>query len=247
MKEKLEDSASRTLSLISHKMRTPLSIINGYCDAINMNKEKEKFSPFTEKAFDEICKQGGKMATLVEKLLKFTKMENIVPTEMEKTEVNLKKIILKAAQAAVLVEDNQDSVTTKNDIVAKGPTKIEIMAPEDLVIDAEEKLLSNAIQELLENAIKFNNRMDKVIKIYCYKHSNYISISVKDSGSGIRPGEINKIFERFYQIDDFFTGQIDGWGLGLPYVKNVMDLHGGSISVVSDYGLGSVFSLNIPL
>ena len=66
-------------------------------------------------------------------------------------------------------------------------------------------------------------------------------------GAGVRPQDVNKIFERFYQVDDYFTGQIDGWGLGLTIVKKIIDLHNGSISVISDRGLGTIFTASFPV
>ena len=89
--------------------------------------------------------------------------------------------------------------------------------------------------------------MEKIIKVQCANHGDSIPLSVRDYGAGIRPQDVNRVFEPFYQVDDFFTGQISGWGLGLPMVKRILDLHNGSISVVSDRGLGSIFTINFPV
>ena len=108
-------------------------------------------------------------------------------------------------------------------------------------------MLKLCVCELLANAIKFNNKLEKIIKVQGTNHGDSISISVRDYGVGIRPQDVSKIFEPFYQVDDYFTGQISGWGLGLPMVQRILDLHRGSISVVSDRGLGSIFTLSFPL
>ncbi len=81
----------------------------------------------------------------------------------------------------------------------------------------------------------------------CAHHGDSISVSVRDYGAGIRPQDVNKIFERFYQVDDYFTGQIDGWGLGLCMVQKIVELHNGSINVISDRGLGSIFTVSLPV
>ena len=96
-------------------------------------------------------------------------------------------------------------------------------------------------------AIKFNNKMEKVIKVQGTNHGDSISVSVRDYGVGIRPQDVARIFEPFYQVDDYFTGQVSGWGLGLPMVKYAVELHGGTVSVVSDRGLGSIFTINFPI
>ena len=64
---------------------------------------------------------------------------------------------------------------------------------------------------------------------------------------GIRPQDVSRIFEPFYQVDDDQTGQVTGWGLGLTMVKRILDLHNGAINVVSDRGLGSIFTVNLPI
>ena len=81
--------AAKMLSLVSHKLRTPLSIINGYSEAILSQSSKEKFSPFTSKALEEINKQGVKLCALVDKLMFFNKVENLQPKDLAKKQINL--------------------------------------------------------------------------------------------------------------------------------------------------------------
>lgn len=240
-----EDS-TKMLSLVSHKLKTPLSIINGYSEAILSQSSKEKFSPFTAKALEEINKQGTKLCNLVDKLLFFNKVETLQPKDLAKKSLNLKNLLKTCANDAIS-HDEEVSTVTAASTVAKRGTFIEIDCPSALEIKADEELMAFLLEELLANAIKFNNKAEKVIKVQCAHHGDSISISVRDYGAGIRPQDVNKIFERFYQVDDYFTGQIDGWGLGLPMVKKVLELHGGSISVISDRGLGSIFTVSLPV
>ena len=246
--EKNEIISSRALTLISHKLKTPLSIINGYSEAILSQAGKEKFSPFTSKALEEIHKQGGKMSRLVNKLFDFNKVTSAKAEDLEREDVALKPLIKDCASCAVAREEVPAvPVTAKEDSSVKRGTFVEIDCPERLNLFANAEMLRLCIQELLSNAIKFNNKMEKVIKVQCANHGDSISISVRDYGAGIRPQDVNLIFEPFYQVDDYFTGQISGWGLGLPMIKRILDLHGGSISVVSDRGLGSIFTINFPV
>ena len=222
---------SRALSLISHKLKTPLSIINGYSEAILSQAKKEKFSPFTSKALEEINKQGGRMSLLVDKLMAFNKV---------KQPVYLKALIKDCASEAIAQEEETAVPDpSQDDTSVKRGTFVEIDCAEHLSVTANEEMLRLCIRELLANAIKFNNKMEKIIKVQCANHGDSISISVRDYGAGIRPQDVNRIFE--------FTGQISGWGLGLPMVKRILDLHNGSISVVSDRGLGSIFTINFPI
>ena len=240
--------SSRALTLISHKLKTPLSIINGYSEAILSQAGKEKFSPFTAKALEEINKQGGRMSLLVDKLVAFNKVTTAQNEGIEKQPVYLKPLIKDCAAKAIAQEEETAVPEAPRDEASiKRGTFVEIDCPERLSVTANEEMLRLCIRELLANAIKFNNKMEKIIKVQCANHGDSISISVRDYGAGIRPQDVSRIFDPFYQVDDYFTGQISGWGLGLPMVKRILDLHNGSISVVSDRGLGSIFTINFPL
>ena len=240
------EDEGKILSLVSHKLRTPLSIINGYSEAILSQASKENFSPFTAKALEEINKQGSKLCKLVDKLLFFNKVNNLTTKELAKKTINLKNLLKVCANDAISQDEDLASTPPASTIAKRG-TFIEIDCSPTLELNADEELISFLAEEMLLNAIKFNNKMEKIIKVQATHHGDSISISVRDYGAGIRPQDVNKIFDRFYQVDDYFTGQIDGWGLGLSIVKRIMDLHQGSISVVSDRGLGSIFTLSFPV
>lgn len=237
----------RALALISHKLKTPLSIINGYSEAILSQAGKEKFSPFTSKALEEINKQGNRMSQLVDKLFAFNKVSSADENNLERKPVLLKTLIKEcAARAIALNEEAAPDAAPQEDVSVRRGTFVEIDCPEGLTVTANEEMLRLGVQELLTNSIKFNNKMEKIIKVQCANHGGSVSISVRDYGVGIRPQDVNRLFEPFYQVDDSFTGQVSGWGLGLPMLKQILDLHGGSISVVSDRGLGSIFTINFP-
>lgn len=236
----------KMLSLVSHKLRTPLSIINGYSEAILSQSSKENFSPFTTKALEEINKQGTKLCKLVDKLLFFNKVNNLIAKDLTQKTINLKNLLKMCANDA-LAQEEELSAAPLSHTVAKRGTSIEIDCPANLELKADEELIIFLVEEMLTNAIKFNNKLEKIIKVQGTHHGDSISISVRDYGAGIRPQDVHKIFDRFYQVDDYFTGQIEGWGLGLTIVKKIMDLHRGSITVVSDRGLGSIFTLSFPL
>lgn len=231
--DKNKDAGKKIISLVSHKLRTPVSVITGYSEAILMQGEKGR-SPFTQKAFEEIYKQGLKVAGLVDKLLTYNKADAMTPDAVKKVRFGLKE----------LLEEVKKEVQPRH--AETGKSDVEIICAPDLFVDADRELFKTAVTELLDNALLFNNRMGKIIKINSSKSTAYTSVSIKDNGSGISPQDVNNIFEPFFQVDDFFTGQVEGWGLGLPMVKKIMDLHKGSVSVVTDKGLGSIFTITVP-
>ncbi len=237
---------THALALIAHKLRTPLSIINGYCEAIQA-QQKGTLSPFAAKALDEMALQGTHLSQLVDKLIAFNKVFAIKPENFEKKELLLKPLIKdSAARALALAESLAGAATPSEDTIMRRGAFVETDCPDQLALQANAETLRLCIEELLTNAIKFNTKTEKIIKIQCVNHGNCVSLSVRDYGTGIRPQDVNRIFEPFYQVDDDMTGQVSGWGLGLTMVQRILELHGGSVSVVSDRGLGSIFTLNLP-
>ncbi|MBR4592198.1 MAG: HAMP domain-containing histidine kinase [Elusimicrobiaceae bacterium] len=234
----------RILTMIAHKLRTPLSIINGYCEAL-LTQEQKNLAPFSAKALEEINLQGSHLSQLVDQLVSFNKVSAVKPEELEKKSILLKPLIKECAARILSMEEHLDNIPpAKNEALRKG-TFIETDCPSELSLTANAEMLRLCIEELLSNAIKFNNKTEKIIKLQGVNHGNCISLSVRDYGTGIRPQDVNRIFEPFYQVDDL-TGQITGWGLGLTMVRRILELHGGSVSVVSDRGLGSIFTVNFP-
>lgn len=235
----------QTLAMIAHKLRTPLSIINGYCEALQTQRKSE-LAPFTAKAVDEICTQGIHLSQLVDKLVAFNKVLSLTEQTLQKKEVELKPLIKQSAAKALALEESLSGAQNQSNTVRRG-TFVETDCPSSLTLCADADLLRLCVEELLTNAMKFNNKTEKVIKIQCLNHGNSVSLSVRDYGTGIRPQDVDRIFEPFYQVDDDLTGQVTGWGIGLTVVQRIVKLHKGSISVVSDRGLGSIFTINLPL
>lgn len=238
---------AKALSLISHKFKTPLSIITGYTEAMLSQSGKERFSPFTLKALEEINLQGEQLSRLLDKLTAFNQVLVAQEAGINKQEVSLKPLIKQCAAKAIEREGDVFTVNPQETNATKKGTFVEIDCPENLSLHGNEEMLNLCVQELISNAIKFNNKLEKIIKVQATNHGDCISVSVRDYGTGIRPHDVERIFETFYQVDDDFTGQVSGWGLGLPMVKRILDLHNGSISVVSDRGLGSIFTINFPI
>lgn len=240
-----KDPASRVLSLISHKLKTPLSIINGYTEAILSQVKPGEISTFCMKALEDINKQGDKMCLLVDKLVRFSAVSSLTAADAKKADVKLRPILSAVATKCVTRDDAIGITSSDTTIKSRGPA-IEIKCDQEVKVFADSALLAIALEELVDNAIKFNNNPIKKVRIFYYEENGKDVIAVADNGVGIREEETNNIFEKFYQIDDYFTGQIEGWGLGLALVKRVMNIHGGAISLRSQYGIGSIISLRFP-
>ncbi len=240
-----KDPASRVLSLISHKLKTPLSIINGYTEAVLSQVKPGEISAFNMKALEDINKQGEKLGLLVDKLVRFSGVSSLTAADAKKAEVKLRPILSAVATKCVTRDDAIGITSSDSTIKSRGPS-IEIKCEPEVKVFADSALLAIALEELVDNAIKFNNNAIKKVRIFYYEENGKDVIAVADNGVGIKEEETSNIFEKFYQIDDYFTGQIEGWGLGLALVKRVMNIHGGAISLRSQYGIGSIISLRFP-
>ena len=240
-----KDAATRVLSLVSHKLKTPLSIINGYSETILADIKPGELSSFSIKALEDINKQGEKLSILVDKLVRFANISDLLPEDLKKKDINVRKIFSEVSSKCILRDDSIMITASDNTIRDRAPN-IEIKCEDNTTIYADGALLSIALEELVDNAIRFNNNVNKKLRLFYYEDQGKDVLAVADNGVGIREQHIGKIFHKFYQVDDFFTGQIEGWGLGLALVKRIMNLHGGNITVRSQYGVGTIISLVFP-
>jgi len=132
--------------------------------------------------------------------------------------------------------------TMKTQYQKKG-LKITIDVPEDLPrINADKDRIIQVFVNLLSNALKFTQEGGNV-EIRAHESENHIEVQVKDDGVGIPPEKIDKIFDKFYQVNNTSTRPFDGSGLGLAITKGIMEAHGGTIRAKSAPSRGSVFIL----
>ena len=115
-----------------------------------------------------------------------------------------------------------------------------------VIAEVDEVKLTLALSNLVENGIKYNNEGGWVKVILDADHQ-YFSVEVSDSGVGIPQESIEHIYERFYRVDKSHSKEIGGTGLGLAITRNAILMHRGSISVNSEEGIGTIFTVKIPL
>jgi len=233
--QRLEDYMARNfLSLISHKFKTPLSSINGYAQVLTDNAGT-KTPEMVEKFSRNIFEQGQKLNDLVETLIGFVTIENMDETTLDKTSFDVRE----------LTEETVDSV--KHNFTDIEGLVFKTEAVGEIRITADRDLIKSALKCLIENAVKFNPSSGKHVTISARTKDDYAMLSVEDNGPGIPGEELENIFNKFYQIEATFTGQVDGWGLGLSLVKKTAEMHHGSVLVNSQLQKGSVFTLLLPL
>ncbi|MBI3552003.1 MAG: GAF domain-containing protein [Elusimicrobia bacterium] len=231
--ERKKENLKRTfLSLISHKLKTPLSAVIGYSDIL-LEEFKEAPPPGIQlKAAETISVQGRKLGDLVDRLLRYTTLETPDHT-IELAPTGIDQLVASA------IKELSAWLADKNAVVDyKG-------APGVIVV-VDKGQMREVIKNLIENGVKFDTKPQKKVEVWVETPDKKAIVRVKDTGPGIPPEDQEKIFSAFHQIETFFTGQVDGWGLGLPYIKKVVESHGGTIALASKLGEGSVFSVTLP-
>jgi len=220
------------LSLISHKLKTPLTVIIGYAPALNASSEN--LSSLQKKAVTAIADQGEHLRELVDKLLLYTLVES-ESLKKESESKELSTLIQEAADGLDLKKNNK-KININYDSSIKSMPKATV----------DRKLMVEVFKNLLENAIKFNDKNEKEITVASKSADNFVRVSIKDNGVGIPSEERVKIFQKFYQIENSFTGQVPGAGLGLALCRKVVEEMGGQIDVESEIGKGSTFIVSLP-
>jgi two-component system, NtrC family, sensor histidine kinase KinB len=230
----LKERLKRTfLSLISHKLKTPLASVTGYADILLSEfKARPPQSPVLMKAAESVSAQGAKLADLVDKLLRYTTLDNPDAT-----------IELKPCGLDSIVDDTlrgmKDWLGTRDARVDKQPGN-------PIFVIGDQRQLSEVVKNLVENAVKFDEKPQPRVQVRVEQAASEAVLTVSDAGPGIPPEEHDKVFTRFHQIETYFTGQVDGWGLGLAYVKKVVEGHGGRVELRSKLGQGTTVIVRLP-
>ncbi|MBL8196288.1 MAG: HAMP domain-containing histidine kinase, partial [Blastocatellia bacterium] len=218
------------LNNISHELRTPLTVIIGWGELMAYSRLSEKQH---NSAIEQINKSSTRLLYLVNSLLDLSKIEK-GSFRLELQKINVNDAIKNA------VEDNTIDAVAKN---------IEITC--QLALDlpflfADPLRLQQIVSNLINNAVKFTNN-DGLIVVRSEMIEKEVLISVSDNGIGITEEVLPHIFERFSQADASTTRKYGGVGIGLTLVKKLVEMHGGKITVESEIGKGSTFSLILPL
>jgi two-component system CheB/CheR fusion protein len=216
---------------MSHELRTPLNSINGFSEVLY----DETFGPLNEKQkkyVNNVLTSGKHLLLLINQIL-----------DMAKVEAGKMKLTLSSLPMQSIL--NEISLLVA-DMVNKKKLQMSIEIDEDLSnIEADELKIKEIIFNLLSNAIKFTPEGGK-IGMRAKKAGSEIEITVWDTGVGVAPENMEKIFEGFFRVDTPYSRVTEGTGLGLPLSKKLVELHGGKFSVESE-GLNKGVSVRFTL
>jgi PAS domain S-box-containing protein len=216
------------IGIVSHELKTPLTSLTAY---IQMLKSKLKLNedPFTHGALDKAFSQVKKMSTMVNSFLNISRLEKgNIPLDKEK--FSLDELIRERIDDIRLAISGYDISFDSCDIT----------------VFADREKIGSVITNLLSNAVKYSPK-GKIIAVKCSVLDDMAEIEVKDEGMGIKPADVDRLFERFYRVENKNTHNISGFGIGLYLSAEIITRHEGKIWVESKSGIGSTFYFNLPL
>ena len=224
----LDQMKSSFIALASHELRTPLSVILGYVSFL-----RDDASPETAEQLDFVMTAAVRLRSLIQDMLNF-----------QYTKAGENKLKLKQMDCVSMLRDIVDSrdetaVAKNQSIMLHFPTAV-------IPIFADSGMIEVVMNNLISNAIKFTPEGGH-IEVALERRGNEAWITVSDDGIGIPSDKLDRIFTRFYQVEDHMRRHYEGMGLGLAIAKELVELHHGRIWVENKQPTGSKFFVALPL
>jgi signal transduction histidine kinase len=216
------------ISNVTHELKTPLTSIRMYAESLMMGRVKS--DQVQEEYLSVVVNETDRLKRMINNILEFSKMEKANP-EHHFVKSNMASILNEAMHEMNywLEKEGFDVVTELDD---------------KIYAEVESEKIKQAIGNLLSNAIKYSTDTKKIF-VRLFQKLDNIYIEVEDKGIGIPEDKLSRIFEEFYRIEQ--KEGISGTGLGLTVVREIIEGHNGTVSVTSEIGKGSMFTVRIPL
>jgi two-component system phosphate regulon sensor histidine kinase PhoR len=226
--ERLEIVRQEFLSNVSHELRTPLTAIIAFVETLENGALEDKES--CQRFLSIIRKNASRMHSLIDDILELTAIEggNV-------------RLGVAAVDLHMLVQDVCASLAAK---AAAHNVTIKNNVEPDVMVYADERRLEQMLTNLIDNGIKFSREHGTVA--ISYESDTRDKILVQDNGDGIPSQHLERLFERFYRVDRARSRDMGGTGLGLAIVKHLALLHRGEVTVTSELGKGTTFTIHLP-
>jgi PAS domain S-box-containing protein len=217
------------VSMVSHELRTPLTAIKGYVDLM-LGGDTGALNPGTREYLEIVANNSVRLLRLINELLDIDRIESGL-VELKREPVDLAKVVKRS------VAFHQVSIDKKGLSM-----KTNIQSVPEVVGDAD--ALGQVVSNLIDNAIKYTPQ--GVVEVSLGLQDSSILLSVKDSGIGISPQDLPRLFTKFFRSSSAETRSVPGTGLGLSIVKAIVERHKGQIRVQSEPGKGTEFLVSLP-
>jgi len=230
MKE-FEQLKSDMISLMSHELRTPLTSINGFSELLAID---DKIPEESREFVQIIANESQRMSRMIDTFLSVTQLERSDKKEVVHIPVCLDEVV-------------RDAVMTMQSIAKRKRIRLVEQANGTIPpVAADKSLITQALMKLLDNAIRYSPERTTVT-VSTALEAETVRVIVEDRGYGVPAESIDRIWEKFYRVArDGQEKDEESTGLGLAFIKEVIEQHGGSVTVDSEVGRGSRFSLALP-
>jgi PAS domain S-box-containing protein len=227
---------SEFVSTVSHELRTPMTSIKGYADLLLLGAAGA-VSDTQRRFLDVIKSNADRLSALVNDLLDISRIET-GRVELDRKAVRLQEV---AAQVIANLRGRSRQEEKEMEVVSDVP-------PEVPQVFADHDRVTQILTNLVDNAFNYTPVGGTITVQARVLDDDRVRVSVQDTGIGIPPEDVEKIFDRFFRGDDPAVQVVSGTGLGLAIVSSLVQMHGGTLSVESPgHGLGSTFSFTLPL
>jgi len=231
--KKLETVRQDFVANVSHELRTPVTSIKGFAETLLDGALDE---PETSRRFiGIIARQADQLEQIIHDLLELSRLEQSIDKELECHDTPVVEMLKNAVELCQHRADNNG-------------IEIKLTCPASISLSVHAGLIEQALVNLIDNALKYGCSDDsRKIEISALCVGPSVRICVRDFGCGIEKHHLDRMFERFYRIDSGRTRELGGTGLGLAIVKHIVLIHHGSVAVESEPGLGSAFTISLPV
>lgn len=213
---------------VSHELKTPVGAISLLAEALEASPDDEDA---VRRFAQRMRKESSRLAALVQDIIELSRLQGADIVHQGK-DVDLNEVVAEAVDRSRLAAEAKGI-----SVVVGGSSEHKVFGDPDLLV--------NAFRNLIDNAIRYSPANTKV-GIGIRDKDGLVSVSVADQGEGLKPEDQDRVFERFYRVDAARSRQTGGTGLGLSIVKHVVENHGGEVTVWSQPGKGSTFTVRLP-
>jgi signal transduction histidine kinase len=219
------------VSLVSHELRTPVTSIRMFIETLALGRVKDPAQ--IQQVLQMLSQETERLSTLIERVLDWARIET------GRKEYNRETLPVSSVVDTAVAAFRAQRLGSELHLTVDVP---EPLPP----IQVDREAIAGALLNLLQNAYKYSGA-DKRIILTARAEGRWVRLSVEDQGVGIARRDRKRIFERFYRVDNLLTRKTEGSGLGLAITKRIIEAHGGRITLKSELGKGSRFTLELPV
>lgn len=228
-----DQSKRRFISAVSHELRTPLTSIRGYTDLVLLGAAGTVSEE--QRAYLTISKASA------------VKLEGLIGDLLEIGKIDENTVALSFAPVAIGEVFEETVRMLRTEITRKDMRLRTTLAPDLRTVEADGKRIGQVVSNLLSNAIKYTFPGGEIELAALVNRSGMLQVNVSDTGVGMSPDDLKKLFTRFYRANSPLKDEVGGTGLGLSIARSFVEMHGGEMWVESEQGKGSTFSFILPL